>query len=118
MKKIELSAEERELIALLEPAIRNSVWNSSAKVYEGPYDSDGKWIEYPLRHPTERTTVGKPLHLTLKPENTTEEFLNSYCAFGTNHMRTSVAVYRILRRLKQRGLLHVPGFDQWDVGGV
>ena len=40
---------EKNLIALLEGAIHTSVYSTSFRVYDGPHDSDGKWIEYPCK---------------------------------------------------------------------
>ncbi|HUP80545.1 MAG TPA: hypothetical protein VM260_18495, partial [Pirellula sp.] len=116
MKTTELSTAERELIAFLEPKLRKAVWNDSAKVFEGSCESDGKWIEYPLRHPARRDLMrGKYYPVTLKADDASEDFFDCFCAFGTNHLHTPIAVYRILRALKGRGLLNVPGFDNFKI---
>jgi hypothetical protein len=113
MKVPEFSAEEKSLLASLEPIIRNAVWGSTSS--NGQYAQPGKWIEYSLRHPQRVTPTGKHLRVTLKPENSTEDFLECYSAFGASHLHTAVAVYRILRELKKRGLLQIPGFECGDV---
>jgi hypothetical protein len=115
MNIAELSTEEKTLLASLEPIIRKSVWSNSAKVFEGPCESEGKWIEYPLRLPGQKNFLGQYYHVTLKPDSSTEDFQECYCAFGANHLHTAVSVYRILRKLKQRGLLQVQGFERFDI---
>lgn len=115
MKPPELSVEERALLADLEPILRNAVWSNGAKVFEGTLESNGKWIEYPLRHPDKVDNWGKHYRITLKKDNPPEDFTRTYCAFGANELHTSIAVYRILRHLKRRGLLNIPGFDSKDV---
>jgi len=115
MNMPELSSEEKALLASLERIVRKSVWNNSAKVFEGPNESDGKWIEYPLRIPAKRDAWGGYLRVNLNSENSSQDFQDSYCAFGTNQLHTAVAVYRILRELKRRGLLDVAGFDRKEI---
>jgi hypothetical protein len=115
MKTPELSVEERALLADLEPIIRKAVYSGGAKVFEGPYEYAGKWIEYPLRLPGKIDLMGRHKKITLKKESPSEEFTESHCAFGANNLHTSVAVYRILRHLKRRNLLNVPGFESKDV---
>lgn len=109
MHEPELSPEEKKLISDLESTIRNAVWSNSAKVFEGTMESEGKWIEYPLRLPKKKF-MDKYLRVALKPDSPSEDFRDAYCAFGTNHLHTAVAVYRVLRRLKLRGLLNIEGF--------
>jgi hypothetical protein len=113
MNAPEFSAEKKDLLASLEPIIRNAVWGSGSS--NGQWEPPGKWIEYSLRNPKTLNAAGKPARVTLKPENSTEDFLESYAPFGANHLHTAVAVYRILRELKKRGLLNVTGFECPDV---
>jgi len=115
MKTPEFSAEERALLADLEPIIRKAVYSGGAKVFEGPYESSGKWIEYPLRHPDKKDDWGKHVRVTLTKDSPSEDFTRTYCAFGANDLHTAAAVYRILRQLKRRGLLNIAGFDSKDV---
>lgn len=115
MKPPELSTEERALLANLEPIIRKAVWSGGAKVFEGPSEFSGKWIEYPLRHPDKKDDWDKYYRITLTKDSPSEDFTRTYCAFGANDLHTSVAVYRILRHLKMLGLLNVPGFDSKSI---
>ena len=109
----ELSDEEKALLASLEPIIRKSVWSNSAKVFAGPNEWDGKWIEYPLRLDNKKDSDGEHKRVSLTSSNSTEDFRECYCAFGVNHLHTGEAVYRILRELKRRGLLQV-GLTRFD----
>jgi hypothetical protein len=108
----ELSMEEKTLIASLEPILRRAVWSKSARVFEGSFESAGKWIEYPLRLPNQKNSWGDYDRIKLTPNHTEKEFFECYCAFGTNELHTGVALYRILRELKRRGLLDAKGFDR------
>lgn len=110
-KTPELTPEERSLIAALEPIIRKSVYSKGAKVFEGPYESSGKWIEYPLRLAGKFDFMGEHARIKLTRDSPSRDFTDSYCAFGSNKLHTSVAVYRILRELKALGLLNASGFD-------
>ena len=112
MKTPELTTKEKELLASLESLIRKSVWSVGAREYNGPYESEGKWIEYPLRLPGKIDSHDKYIHIKLKSEDTTKDFVDSHCAFGNSHLHTSKAVYRILWELKRRSLLNVEGFSQ------
>jgi hypothetical protein len=115
MNTTELSIDERALLAALEPIIRKAVWSKGAKVFEGPYESSGKWIEYPLRLPDKRDFDGKHTRVTLLKDSPSKDFTDSYCAFGANELHTSVAIYRVLRELKRRGLLNVSGFESKEI---
>ena len=108
MQTPEVSPEEKALLADLEPTLRRAVWNSSAK--NGPHDQSGKWCEYPLTFGN-RNAAGKYVRVQLQPNDGTTTFLESFSPFGTSHLHTSVALYRVLRALKKRGLLNVSGFD-------
>jgi hypothetical protein len=110
----ELSTKERALLASLEPIVRGAVWSKSAKVCDGPYESEGKWITYPLRLPAKKDSWGEYFEVKLTADNSTEDFRECHSAFGTNQLHTAVAVYRILRELKRRGLLHADGFGRAD----
>lgn len=112
MSTPEFTTEEKALLAALEPIIRNAVWASTAS--NGWLSQPGKWIEYPLTMGTKNRS-GKYLRLSLDAGFRTETFLESFCPFGSSHLHTSIAVYGILRELKKRGILQIPGFECSDV---
>lgn len=112
MNTPEFTTEEKALLASLEPIIRDAVWASTAS--NGWLSQPGKWIEYPLTL-GKRNASGKLVRVSLNADDITAKFLESYSPFGSSHLHTSVAVYRILRELKKRGILQIPGFECSDV---
>jgi hypothetical protein len=108
-----LTLEERTLLAALEPHIREAIWSSNLS--NGPLYAPGKWITRSLKQPLKLNAARKPTPISLKADSASEDFLESCCIFGGEHLHTVTAVYWILRDLKKRGLLSVQGFECTDV---
>jgi hypothetical protein len=107
----ELTREEKALLIQLEPYLRE-VWCANLKTSE--LGETGLWGTRKLVLPKKMDNVGKPSHLNLTLSTPNEDFFESCCVTHGQHFHTVTAVYQILRTLKKRGMLNVPGFECTD----